>query len=93
VQNNLIEYECHLKNGHSEKTVHVHYINWLVLFREIISVYFENHQNRVNTVHGQNTEVFIVIVSSMYNNHCPEIDLIGNQKVWWMLEISSVDPE
>jgi len=38
-------------------------------------------------------EVFIVIAGSMYNNHCPEKDLIVNQKVCWMLEISSVDPE
>jgi hypothetical protein len=67
----------------------VHYINWLVLFREIISVYFENCQKHVNTVHGQNTEVFNVTAGSMYNNHCPVQELIVNQKVCRMLEISS----
>lgn len=59
----------------------VSYINWLVLFGEIISVYFENHQKHVNTVHGQNTEVFIVMAGSMYNNHSPEKELVVNQKV------------
>jgi hypothetical protein len=38
---------------HTEKSVHAQYINWLVLFREIISVYFENQQKHVNAVHAQ----------------------------------------
>ena len=59
-----------------QKKLHVHYINWLVLFREIISVYFGNHQKHVSTAHGQNTEVFILKAGSMYNNHCPEKELL-----------------
>ena len=56
--------------------MHVHSLNWLVLFREIISVYFENHQKHANTVQGQNTEVFIFVAGSVYDNHCPEKDLL-----------------
>jgi hypothetical protein len=52
-----------------------------VLFREIIAVYFENHQKHVNTVHGQNIEVFNITAGNVYNNHRPEKELIFNQKV------------
>jgi len=31
--------------------------------------------------HMDNTEVFIVMAGSMYNKHCPEKELIVNQKV------------
>jgi hypothetical protein len=32
-------------------------INWLMLFREIIAVYSENHTKPTNTLYGQNTEL------------------------------------
>jgi hypothetical protein len=35
-------------------------ISWLMLFREIIAVYFENHTNEINTLCGQKTELLNV---------------------------------
>jgi hypothetical protein len=37
-------------------------INLLILFREIIAVYFENHTKQINTLCGQNEELLIVKV-------------------------------
>jgi hypothetical protein len=35
-------------------------INWLVLFKEIIAVYSENHTKHINTLCGQNAELLSV---------------------------------
>jgi hypothetical protein len=35
-------------------------INWLMLFREIIAVYSENHTEPIHTLCGQNAEIPIV---------------------------------
>jgi hypothetical protein len=35
-----------------------------MLFREIIAVYYENHRKPINTLCGQNVELFIVKAGS-----------------------------
>jgi hypothetical protein len=37
-------------------------IIWLILFREIITVYSENHKQPINTLCGQNAEILNVEV-------------------------------
>jgi hypothetical protein len=46
----------------TKKTQHftITKINWLMLFREIIAVYSENHTRPINTLCGQNAELLIV---------------------------------
>jgi hypothetical protein len=42
-------------------------INWLILFKEIITVYSVNRMRSINTFCGQNTEGFSVKVHSAYS--------------------------
>jgi hypothetical protein len=44
-------------------------INWLMLFKEIIPVYSENHMKPINTLCGQNTELLIVKAGGTYSYH------------------------
>jgi hypothetical protein len=44
-------------------------INWLMLCREIIADYCENHTKPINTLCGQNAELLNVIASSTYSYH------------------------
>jgi hypothetical protein len=46
----------------AKKTLHLSItkISWLMLFKEIIAVYFENHTKATYTFSGQNTELLIV---------------------------------
>jgi uracil DNA glycosylase len=44
-------------------------IIWLMLFREIIAVYFENHTETINTIRGQNAELLNVNVGGAYSYH------------------------
>jgi hypothetical protein len=44
--------------------------NRLMLFREIIAVYCENHTEHINTLCGQNAEFWYVIAGGKYSNHC-----------------------
>jgi hypothetical protein len=55
----------------AKKTPHVSItkISWLVLLREIIAVCIENHTKPINTVCGQNAELFIVKACGMYSYH------------------------
>jgi hypothetical protein len=54
----------------------IHYVsatkpNRLMLFREIIAVYCENHTEHVNTLREKKIlEIFIVIASGAYSYHC-----------------------
>jgi hypothetical protein len=41
-----------------------------MLFREIISVYCENHTEHINTLCGKNIEPFIVEADGTYGYHC-----------------------
>jgi hypothetical protein len=45
-------------------------ITWLILFREIIPVYSENHMKPINTLCGQNAELLNVKVGGTYSYHC-----------------------
>jgi hypothetical protein len=45
-------------------------INWLMLFREIIAVYSEDHTKHVNALCGQNVELLNVKAGGTYSNHC-----------------------
>jgi hypothetical protein len=50
--------------------MHLHHkANWLMLFREIITVYSENHMKHINKFCGQNTELLIVKVDGTYSHH------------------------
>jgi hypothetical protein len=40
----------------------------LMLFREIISVYAENHMKHTNKLHGQNAEFFVVKAGVIHKN-------------------------
>jgi hypothetical protein len=42
-------------------------INWLTLFKEIITAYSENHMKYINTLCGQNEELMIVNASGTYS--------------------------
>jgi hypothetical protein len=42
-------------------------INWLMLFKEIIAIYSENHRKPINTVCGQNVELLTVKADGTYN--------------------------
>jgi hypothetical protein len=42
-------------------------ISFLVLFREIIAVYSENHTKPINTLCGQNAELCIIKVGDAYD--------------------------
>jgi hypothetical protein len=44
--------------------------NWLVLFREIIAVYSENHTKHINTIFGQNGEFVSAKADGTDNNQC-----------------------
>jgi hypothetical protein len=50
----------------SKKTLHftITNINWLMLFKEIIAVYTENHKKPINrhTLRGENADLLIVEV-------------------------------
>jgi hypothetical protein len=35
-------------------------INWLMLFKEIIAVYCENHMKHTNAIYGKNAEFYDV---------------------------------
>jgi hypothetical protein len=43
-------------------------MKWLILFREIITVYSGNHAKPINTLCGQNAELLNVKVGGKY--HC-----------------------
>jgi hypothetical protein len=45
-------------------------INWLTLFKEIIAAYPENHTKPINTLCGQNAELFIIKAGGTYSYHC-----------------------
>jgi hypothetical protein len=45
-------------------------INRLMLIREIIVIYSENHTKPLNTVRGQNWDLFNVKLSVTYSYHC-----------------------
>jgi hypothetical protein len=45
-------------------------INWLMLFREIIAVYSENHMESINTLCEQNVELLNVKAGGRYSYHC-----------------------
>jgi hypothetical protein len=44
-------------------------INWLMLFREIIAVYCENHMKHINTLCGQNAELLYVEACGTFSYH------------------------
>jgi hypothetical protein len=51
-----------------------HYISitktyWVLLFREVIIVYYENLMKHINTVFGQNAEFFNVKAYGTYSKH------------------------
>jgi hypothetical protein len=58
----------------SQETHHVSTTkpNRLMLFRETIAVYFENHTEHTDTLCGQNTEFWYVNVGSVYRITGPE---------------------
>ena len=45
-------------------------INCLMLYREIIAVSSEMHTKHINTLCGQNVELFNVKSSGTYSDHC-----------------------
>jgi hypothetical protein len=45
-------------------------ISWLMLFKEIVDVYFENDTKSINTLCGQNEELLNVKVGSTKTKHC-----------------------
>jgi hypothetical protein len=44
-------------------------ISCLMLFKEIIAVYYENQTNPINILCGQNTELLIVEAGGTYSYH------------------------
>jgi hypothetical protein len=44
--------------------------NRLMLFREIIAVYCENHMEHTNTLCGQNAEIITIKTFGSYRYHC-----------------------
>jgi hypothetical protein len=53
----------------SKKTQHfITEISWLMLFKEIITVYSEDHTKPTDTLCGQNAEFLIVREGSTYDN-------------------------
>jgi hypothetical protein len=52
----------------AKKTQHftITKINWLTLFKKIIAVYSENHAKLINTLCGQNAELYIVKAGGTY---------------------------
>jgi hypothetical protein len=55
----------------AKKTQHftITNINWLTLFKEMITVCFENHTKPMNTLCGQNAELLIVKAGGRLSNH------------------------
>jgi hypothetical protein len=51
------------------KCISIANINWLVLFREIIAIYSENHTKPIYTLCGQNAELLILKVGGTYSYH------------------------
>jgi hypothetical protein len=43
--------------------------NRLMLFRETVALYCENHTERTYTLCGQNAEIYYVKASDIYGNH------------------------
>jgi hypothetical protein len=44
--------------------------NPLMLFREIIAVYCENHTEHINTLCGYNAEFYYGKAGGLYSDHC-----------------------
>jgi hypothetical protein len=42
-------------------------VNYLILFKETVTVYPENHTKTINTFCGQNAELLVIKVSDTYN--------------------------
>jgi hypothetical protein len=40
-----------------------------MLFKETVIVYYENHMEHTNTLHGQNVDLQYVKASGTYSNH------------------------
>jgi hypothetical protein len=55
----------------AKKTQHftITKINWLMLFKEIIAVYWENHTKPINALCGHNAELLIVKAGGTYSYH------------------------
>jgi hypothetical protein len=53
------------------KKTNLHYkIEWLILFRDIIAVYSENHKKPINTLYEQNVEIILMIkADGTYSYH------------------------
>jgi hypothetical protein len=56
--------------GTSQQTHHASMttVNRLMLFTEVIAVYCENHMENINTLCGQNAELFIGKTGGIYSN-------------------------
>jgi hypothetical protein len=44
-------------------------ISWLMLLREMIAVYYDNHTKHIHTLCGQNAEVMNVKLGGTYSCH------------------------
>lgn len=73
IQNVKVQFVLH-KNILCYITRHIR----LMLFMEIIAVYYKNHAKHINTLFGQNAESVKVKACGKYSNHCV---LKGQQKV------------
>jgi hypothetical protein len=53
-----------------ENTTHEHSLNWLILFKKIIAVYYENHVKPISTPCGKKVELLIIIkAGGIYSYH------------------------
>jgi hypothetical protein len=49
----------------------LHYkTNWLILFREIVAIYFENNKQHIITLYGKNAVIIRVKGDNRCSNYC-----------------------
>jgi hypothetical protein len=68
---NILKSQAHLNNIQIFTSYVTEYTpSRLMLFRETVDVYWENHTEYTNTPCGQNAELFNIKVGDTYDYHC-----------------------
>jgi hypothetical protein len=65
----LIIFKYSVRTAKKTQPITITKISWLMLFKEIIAVYSENHVKPINTLCEQNSELLIVKAGGTYNYH------------------------
>jgi hypothetical protein len=65
----LIIFKYSVRTSKRTPNVTITKLNWLMVFKEIIAVYYEKYFKPIYTLCGQNSELFIVKLGNTYSYH------------------------